>query len=296
MSIEQHILHELTPLKEKDALYIADRHKKEFTYPIHCHDVYELNFVEGATGVKRIVGDSEETIEDLDLVLITSGELEHMWEQGSCKSDDIREITIQFKFGMDPNDHFFSKTPFNKIREMLNSARKGVVFSRRAIHGVYDKLNTLSQVSDHFEALLQFLDILNDLSNDQNMRTLATCSYAKVEVSDDKQQILKVKNYIAENFMYEIRLEEASSIASMSKSSFSRFFKLHTGRTFSDYVTDVRMGHAARLLIDSEDTISAISFNVGYNNLSNFNRIFRRLKGCTPSEFRENYRKKCIIV
>lgn len=296
MSNESRILHELTPLKDKDAFYIADRHKKEFTYPIHSHDVYELNFVEGATGVRRIVGDSQETIGDLDLVLITSGELEHVWEQGSCKSEDIREITIQFKFGMDQNDYFFAKTPFDKIREMLFAARKGVAFSRRAILRVYDRLDTLSQVQDHLKSILQFLDILNDLAHDTAMRPLATSSYAQVEVSDDNKQILRVKNYIADNYMYDLKLEDIASIASMSKSAFSRFFKLHTGRTLSDYVIDIRMGNAARQLLDTDDTVSAISFNVGYNNLSNFNRTFRRLKGCTPSEFRENYRKKRIIV
>lgn len=78
----------------KDVLYIADRHKKEFTYPIHNHSVYELNFVENAAGVKRIVGDSQEVIGDFDLCLITSADLEHVWEQNDCHSEDIREITI----------------------------------------------------------------------------------------------------------------------------------------------------------------------------------------------------------
>ena len=91
---------------ETDALYIADRHKKEFSYPVHNHDVFELNFVENAAGVRRTV--------DFDLVLITSPTLEHVWEQHECKSEDIREITIQFNFGagMTETDQFFGKTPF----------------------------------------------------------------------------------------------------------------------------------------------------------------------------------------
>lgn len=72
------VLHEITPLADKDLLYIADRHKREFTYPIHKHDVFELNFVEHANGVRRIVGDSSEVIGDYDLVLITSTDLEHV--------------------------------------------------------------------------------------------------------------------------------------------------------------------------------------------------------------------------
>lgn len=113
-----HVLHEITPLGDKDLLYIADRHKKEFTYPIHSHDVFELNFVEHGAGVRRIVGDSSEVIADYDLVLITSENLEHVWMQNECKSDDIHEITIQFKFDISENS-FLAKNPFNDIAEML---------------------------------------------------------------------------------------------------------------------------------------------------------------------------------
>ena len=87
--VESKVIHEITQLTGKDVLYIAERHKKEFTYPIHNHKVFELNFVEHAPGVRRIVGDSSEVIGDYDLVLITSPDLEHVWEQGDCTSDDI---------------------------------------------------------------------------------------------------------------------------------------------------------------------------------------------------------------
>ena len=94
--MDSKVIHEISPLMGKDVLYIADRRKKEFTYPIHNHEVYELNFVEHAAGVRRIVGDSNEVIGEYDLVLITSPDLEHVWEQNDCKSEDIREVTIQF--------------------------------------------------------------------------------------------------------------------------------------------------------------------------------------------------------
>ncbi len=292
---EYQILHELTPLGEKDALYIADRHKSEFTYPIHNHDVYELNFVENAPGLVRVVGDSRETIGQFDLVLITSDKLEHVWEQGECKSHDMREITIQFKFGLDDDDTFFSKTPFLPIRRMLEEGRKGLAFSARTIMKVYTRLDTLSAETDSFQALMQFVSILHDLALADDTKSLASSSFAKVEVSDDSRQILKVKNYIAENYMYELSLEILASVASMSKSGFSRFFKIHTGRRLTDYITEVRIGNAARQLIDTDESICNISFNVGYFNLSNFNRTFRRLKGCTPTDFRKNYMKKKII-
>lgn len=289
------ILHEITPLMDTDALYIADRHKKEFTYPIHNQEVYELNFVENAPGVQRIVGDSSEVIGPFDLVLITSPDLEHVWEQHNCKSNDIREVTVHFKFGME-EDGLFGKNPFMKIRAMMREARKGLAFPLKAIMRVYDQIDSLSSIEDGFKATMQFINILNDLANSEGAYTLATTSYAKVDIEDDSRRILKVKNYINENYMYEIKLKTLADLASMSESSFSRFFKLHTGRTMSDYLIDIRMGFAARMLIDTQDSVATISFNCGYNNLSNFNRIFKRKKGCSPSEFREKYRKVKIIV
>lgn len=279
----------------KDALYIADRRKKEFAYPIHNHDAYELNFVENANGVRRIVGDSSEVIGDYDLVLITSPDLEHVWEQHKCVSQNVREITIQFKFGLGDDD-FFEKNPFSNIRHMLNEARKGLCFPLATIVKVYEKLDRMSSITDGFEALMQFLDILNILSRSEGARALATTSYAKVTIEDDSRRILKVKNYINENYMYELKLATLADLANMSPSAFSRFFKLHTGRTLSDYIIDIRMGFATRLLLDTNDTIAEVGFNCGYNNLSNFNRIFKRKKGCSPSEFRENYKKIKIIV
>ncbi|MCI6233641.1 MAG: AraC family transcriptional regulator [Prevotella sp.] len=288
-------MHEITPLMGKDALYIADRRKKEFAYPIHNHDAYELNFVENANGVRRIVGDSSEVIGDYDLVLITSPDLEHVWEQHKCVSQNVREITIQFKFGLGDDD-FFEKNPFSNIRHMLNEARKGLCFPLATIVKVYEKLDRMSSITDGFEALMQFLDILNILSRSEGARALATTSYAKVTIEDDSRRILKVKNYINENYMYELKLATLADLANMSPSAFSRFFKLHTGRTLSDYIIDIRMGFATRLLLDTNDTIAEVGFNCGYNNLSNFNRIFKRKKGCSPSEFRENYKKIKIIV
>jgi AraC-like DNA-binding protein len=280
----------------KDALYIADRKKKEFAYPIHNHEVYELNFVENANGVRRIVGDSSEVIGNYDLVLITSPVLEHVWEQNNCTSQDVREITIQFKFGLDEEDGLFEKTPFASIHQMLKEAQKGLAFPMQAIMKVYGLITSISGIQDRFEALMQFIRILHILSEEDGARSLASSAYAKVKVEDDSRRVLKVKNYINENYMYEIKLETLADIANMSQSAFSRFFKLHTGRTLSDYIIDTRLGYATRMLLDTQDSIANISFNCGYNNFSNFNRIFKRKKGCSPSEFREKYRKTKIIV
>lgn len=293
--MESGIIHEISPLSGKDVLYIADRRKKEFTYPIHQHPVYELNFVERAPGVRRIVGDSNEVIGEYDLVLITSPDLEHVWEQNTCVSEDIREITIQFDIDFSANS-LFDRNPFNSMKRMMVEAQKGLCFPLDAIMKVYRELDTLSSIKDGFYAFMQFLTILYELSKCEGARALSSTSFAKIEVPSDSRRVQKVKTFIDAHYREEIRLAQLSDIAGMSDSSFSRFFKLHTGRNLSDYIIDLRLGHACRQLVDSTDSVAEICYASGFNNLSNFNRIFKKRKGCSPSEFRENYHKTRIVI
>ena len=279
----------------KDVLYIADRRKKEFTYPIHNHKVFELNFVEHAAGVRRIVGDSNEVIGEYDLVLITSPDLEHVWEQNDCQSEEIREVTVQFDIDFGDNS-IFARNPFNSMKKMMVEAQKGLCFPMDAIMKVYQQIDTLSSIKDGFYAFMQFMTILYELSKCEGARPLASSSFAKVEVSSDSRRVQKVKNFIDQNYRYEIRLPQLADIAGMSPSAFSRFFKLHTGRNLSEYIIDLRLGYASRMLVDSTHSIAEISFCCGFNNLSNFNRIFKKRKGCSPSEFRENYHKTRVII
>ena len=291
--MDSKVIHEISPLMGKDVLYIADRRKKEFTYPIHNHEVYELNFVERAPGVRRIVGDSNEVIGEYDLVLITSPDLEHVWEQNTCTSEDIREVTVHFD--IDFESSIFARNPFNSMKKMMLEAQKGLAFPMEAIIRVYQKLDTLSSIKDGYYAFTQFMTILYELSKYEG-RPLASSSYAKVEISSDSRRVQKVRSFIDQNYRDEIRLPQVAEIAGMSPSAFSRFFKLHTGRNLSDYVIDLRLGYASRLLVDSSRSVAEIGYTCGFNNLSNFNRIFKKRKGCSPTEFRENYHKTRVIV
>ena len=96
--------------------------------------------------------------------------------------------------------------------------------------------------------------------------------------------------------MDELRLAQLADIAGMSPSAFSRFFKSHTGRTLSEYIIEQRLGYASRMLVDTTNSVAEICYACGFNNLSNFNRIFKKKKNCSPTEFRENYHKTRIIV
>ena len=115
---------EITRLSEKDCFYIVERQKTEFTYPLHQHKEYELNFIEHGKGVRRIVGDSVEEISEYELVLLGGEDLQHVWEQGSCTSKDIREVTIQFS-GDIFSDELLSKNQFASIKKMLRKSHHG---------------------------------------------------------------------------------------------------------------------------------------------------------------------------
>ncbi len=289
------ILHEITPLGEHDFMYVADRHKKEFNYPLHCHELLELNFVEHAVGGERIIGDSVETIGEYDLVLITSPELEHVWNQGTCTSEDIHEITIQFALDFQTIP-FFNTNPFAPLKKMLIRAQKGLCFSMHSIMQVYSKLLGLSKIKEGFYGVIELLTILYELSLADDARELASTTFAKIDISSESRRVLKVKNYISTHFTEELRLDQLSGLIGMTPSAFSRFFKLRTGKNLAEFIVDTRLGHATRKLIDTTSSIAEISFECGFNTLSNFNRLFKKRKGCSPTEFREKYCKTKVIL
>lgn len=292
------ILREITPLSEKDCFYVTDRIKTEFTYPLHCHDEYELNFVENAAGIKRIVGDSSEIIGDYDLVLITSKDLEHAWFQNGCPPKQIREITIQFSSDLFINS-FLNKNQFKSISRMFEQAKKGICFSNKAIMKVYHLLDVLASEQQGFYSVIKFLSILYELScccDSEGMYTLSSSSFAKIRSHSESRRVQKVQTYIDEHFKNSIRLEDLARLVGMSPAAFSKFFKLRTGKTLSDYILDIRIGHTIRLLVDSSMSVSEICYECGFNNISNFNRIFKKKKDCSPSEFRANYQKRKVII
>lgn len=286
---------EITRLSEKDCFYIVERHKTEFTYPLHQHKEFELNFIEHGKGVRRIVGDSVEEIGEYELVLIGGDNLEHVWEQGRCRSKDIREITIQFSpdiFGSE----LLSKNQFASIRRMLRKADHGLAFSLSSIMKVYSTLDTMAQEQERFVQFLKFLYVLYELSISDEARVLASSSFAHTERSTESRRVQKVKQYINDNYAKPLMLSDLAGLVGMSPVAFSRFFRQRTGRTLSDYIVDIRLGYAARMLVDSTKNISEICYECGFNNLSNFNRTFKAKRNYTPRDFRAMFKKNKVIV
>lgn len=276
---------EITPLAPEDSFQVFDRIKDDFDFPIHFHPEYELNFISNGKGVRRIVGDSMEEIDEIELVLVGSN-IEHGWELHNCTSKSIHEITVQFH-----NDLFDSKMLsrriFKPIKDMFDRSNYGVVFSKKTVFELKERIKSLSKI-DSIDYLMELISILQDLANSRNQRLLSTYS-TQNEVFENSDKIKKVYEYIQENFNRKISLPEISELINLSPVSFNRFIKKRTGKTFVDYTNDTRISYATRWLIETDLSISEISFKCGFNNIANFNRVFKRAKNSTPSEFREKF-------
>ena len=285
---------ETTPLSDKDCFYMVDRDKDSFTYPLHKHEEMELNFVEHCDGARRIVGDSIEVLGRYDLVLMGSG-LEHAWDQHDCTSHSIHEITIQFPTDL-LSDQFLSRNQLTSIRALFENAKRGIAFELPAIMAIYNKLQNITTTQSGFYRVLRLLEILYELSLQEDYHLLASKSFSNVKNTPENKRVRQVEEYIDKNFKSEIRLKTLSDIAGMTPAAFSRYFRAQTGKTVSDYIIDTRLGYAARNLVDTSTSIAEICYDCGFNNISNFNRIFKKKKGCSPSAFRENYHKSKIII
>ena len=289
------VLREITTITDKDCFYIVERHKSSFTWPIHSHEVYELNFIERGRGVRRVVGDSIEEIGDYELTLITGDGLEHAWEQGNCKEPDIREVTIQFSPYLLDNK-LLARNQFASVRKMFERARMGLTFSMPAIMKVYNLIDALASKEERMDQFLDMLKILYELSMDTGARTLASHTFAKTGHDRQSRRVNKTQEYIAQHYREEIKLEDLAALVAMVPSAFSRFFKQHTGRSPLDYIIDVRLGAAARMLVDTTTSVSEICYACGFNNLSNFNRTFKARRGYTPRDFRALFTKNRVFV
>lgn len=289
------IFREVTPLSAEDCFVIINRTKTEFSYPVHVHPEYELNFIENAKGAQRVVGDSIEEIDELELCLIGNDKLEHAWVNGNCQSREIHEITIQFHKDIFL-ESLLNKRQFRSIAVMLENAKKGIVFSREVILNVKERLDSLSYKENGFDSVIELLNILFELSVDEQSRILCTGTFVRSDDASDSRRIQKVINYLHEHYSKEIHLSDVAAYVNMSEVSFSRFMKKRTGKNYIEYLNDLRLGIASRYLVDTTKSVAEISFECGFNNISNFNRIFKKRKGVTPKEFRENYSRMRVLI
>ncbi|MBC8035235.1 MAG: helix-turn-helix transcriptional regulator, partial [Chitinophagaceae bacterium] len=275
------------PLTPNDCFTIFSRVKSKFDFPLHYHEEFELNFIRNAPGAKRIIGDHIEEIGDIELVLVGPN-LQHGWFTHNCTSTEIIEITLQFHRDLF-DEKFVQRNQMSLIRSMFDRSLRGILFSKETAYALMPRLKELPQ-KHGFDSVIELLSILHDLSASRNMITLSDAAFATNEkFSYNSRRIGKVMEYLNHNFDKNITLSEVAKIAAMSEVAFCRFFKVRTGQTFIDTLNEIRLGHASRMLIDTTHSITEVAFKCGFNNISNFNRLFKKKKDYTPREFRLAY-------
>ncbi len=291
-AMQQGILREITPLTGHDCFTMFAREKDQFDFPLHFHDEFELNFIRNAKGAQRIVGDHMEEIGELELALVGPN-LPHGWFTHRCRSKAIYEVTIQFHRDFLPAA-LLMRNQLSFIKNMLEKASRGILFSRPAAEQYAGRICALEK-KQGFDSVLELLSILQGLSV-SDMRMLSSAPAQDAAQPHSSRRIQKAMEYMHRHFDDTVTLREVAALANMTEVSFSRFFKKRTGNTFIEVLNEIRMGHASRMLIDTTHTVHEIAYQCGFNNLSNFNRTFRKKKNCTPTEYRERFAGSRIFV
>ncbi len=263
-----------------------------FNDPWHFHKEYELVMINKSSGTK-FIGDSVSHFDEGDLTLIGSN-IPHLLRNDeefyikNMKPGGASSIYIHFTKDF-LGTRFFDIPEMKLVQRLLERsslaleiAGKTKKYAIGRLHDMYNENPT--------QQLLSLLEILIKLSQSRELKPLLSPGYL-VNNSGDTDKINKVFEFIMKNYTEEIYVQKIASKLNMSVASFSRYFKHHTGKTFSDYVTEIRIGHACRLLMENDHSISEISYKSGFDNLSNFYRHFRKITGIIPKEYRSRFLK-----
>lgn len=277
----KNIIREITPLTNEEFFVVLYHPNAKFDFPTHYHPEYEINYVEGAVG-KRIVGESVQNYIEYDLVL-TGPNIFHSWQSETGEAELV--VTIQFQKDMLPAS-FQNKKLIASIRDMLERSKRGIVYGKETIEKLAPRIKNLIN-ENGFVSFVDFLLILHEMSIADDQKVLCSQSFSPEVDMFKSRRIRLACDYINKNYEKKIKIEDISTLIGMTDSSFCHFFKKRTQKSFIDYLNEVRIGHAAVQLIETTKTISEVCYNCGFNNVSNFNRIFRTKKGLTPTEFRK---------
>lgn len=276
------IQQEIVPITQDDLFIILNHPNAKFDYPIHCHPEYEINLVMDTAGT-RVVGDYEEAFDGLDIVM-TGPFVPHVW-----KSDlpTNHVITIQFSSDL-LNFQMIGKRLFMPIRQLLLDSTQGLHFYGPDAVRIKDEILGLTKMQG-FHTATKFLNILNFLASATRRKLVNNISESENFINSSKsRRISKVCHYIEDNISKKISLSEVAMLVNMSDSAFSHFFKKKTGISFITYVNNLRVAKACDLLASTSLSASEICYDCGFNNKSNFIRIFTKRKNMTPIEYRNH--------
>ncbi|MBO5074321.1 MAG: helix-turn-helix domain-containing protein [Bacteroidales bacterium] len=276
------IQQEIVPITQDDLFVIKNHPNAKFDYPIHCHPEYEINLVMNTSGI-RVVGDDEEAFDELDLVM-TGPFVPHVW-----KSELVTNHVITIQFSSDLlSFQMINKRLFMPIRQLLIDSMQGLHFYGPEAERIRNEIVEITRMQG-FQTATKFLNILNLLAYAPRRKLVSNMYESENLVNSSKsRRITKACKYIEENISQKISLSDVAMLVNMSDSAFSHFFKKKTGISFITYVNNLRVAKACDLLASTSLSASEICYDCGFNNKSNFIRIFTKRKNMTPIEYRNH--------
>ncbi|MBS1751938.1 MAG: AraC family transcriptional regulator [Bacteroidetes bacterium] len=259
-----------------------------FDKPWHFHKEYELTLIEKSEGT-RFIGDQISRFQPDDLILIGPN-IPHLYRNSEqyYKSSKAQAKSIFIHFTDDFLGKFFFDLPEMKlVRRLLNRSNMGLVIGGATAGEVSHKLREM-ETDNPVKRLMKLLDILIILSTSKQLTNILSQEFT-VNNNKDAARIDLVFQFIMKNYKNEIYIEEIASKLNMSVGSFSRYFKHHTRKTFSNYVTEIRISQACQMLIEDRHSVSEIGYMVGFENQSNFYRHFKKYTAVTPKEYKARF-------
>lgn len=253
---------------------------------IHSHKNFELNYITSGSG-RRIVGNHISSYTPGDLVLLGPN-ISHCWEVMEPGTDGHGECVVTHFYENIISSNFFNIPELNEVVNLLKEANSGILFHGPITKKVSESLKKMVRI-DGLARYIELLKVFSLLLQVENREYLALPSSMPNTYDKDREQIDKIYEYVFQNVQNGINLNDAAKLVYMEPSSFCRYFKKKTNQTFMDYVKNVRIGIAARLLAETDKQITQICYECGYNNLANFNHYFKVVMKKTPSQYRKAF-------
>jgi AraC-like DNA-binding protein len=282
---------EIRLLKEQDQSFLLYHETNPFSR-WHYHPDFELVLIIKGSG-KRMVGDHIDRFEEGDLVLLGSN-LPHEWlcdDEYFNHVDGFRGEGIVIQFLENFLGESFMKIPENKkLKKILGESNRGLLIqgeTKKALTEVIKKMLSMDAES----RLYELFTIFSILLKSTELVPLSSPGFISTFQADENAPMKKVIQYLLQHFHENISMNTLLEMTNMSSTSFSVLFKRTYNMTFKEYLVKVRVGYACRLLGDNEKNIAQISYEAGFENISNFNRLFKNLKGITPSDYRKKVAK-----
>ena len=283
------------PKTGKEGFIVENETRPHMYDKLHYHPEIQLIYILEGTG-DLFAGDSFVSYKPGDLFLIGPNQ-SHVFKSDPDYFEEAQHLeceTISIFFHQKSlGEGFFSIEETSEIRTLIERSKRGIQFNSHIAESVGERILELLELGG-FDRLLSILSILNDLSSSEDFEYLASISH-QIPTSDQKnQKVNKVINYIIDNFHKDIKLEDVAKVANYSQAAFCHFFKQHTQKTFVQFLIELRVSNACKMLRNSDFNISQICYECGFNNVSNFNRQFKKITGLCPSDYVKKYEKQSM--